>query len=250
MNLYVQGGGNVKETDRVRDCNSFYSAGLIAHHQNHQVITPAHTPFYFNYRHKAPVCVCVWTEMECEWRLFGHGSKPDGKVWVIAALGDDITHMHAHTHTSVHQWYGLTGRGGLMLHWCQNAVSFPAASPAAGWSWERSALRRGRWQAGVCSHVWNKRGMRETQLSDAWQRHTRFYSLYAFLSSSFLFFKVVFHDTCMLDPLLHYFFLPVELPFSLKFPFPVHNNNSTYILYLLVAAHHYVLLTLSETVKL
>lgn len=32
--------------------------------------------------------------------VFGHGSKPDRKVWVIAALGDDI--MNARTHTLTH----------------------------------------------------------------------------------------------------------------------------------------------------
>ena len=32
--------------------------------------------------------------MECESCLFDHGSKPDGKVWVTAALGDDIMNIH------------------------------------------------------------------------------------------------------------------------------------------------------------
>lgn len=44
-------------------------------------------------------CVCVWTRMECECCLFGRGSKPDGKVWETAAVGDDIMNMHAHTHS-------------------------------------------------------------------------------------------------------------------------------------------------------
>lgn len=58
------------ECESERESNS----GLIVHHQNHQVITSAHAPFYFNYRHKVwylymcvSVCVCAWTEMECEW---------------------------------------------------------------------------------------------------------------------------------------------------------------------------------------
>lgn len=76
--------------------------------------------------------------MECEWCLFGHGSKPDGKVWVIAALGDDIMSIHTRTHTCAcdDQYYIVLLGEGLMLHWRPNAVSFPAASPAEGWSWE------------------------------------------------------------------------------------------------------------------
>lgn len=56
---------------------------------------------------------CISTEMECEWCLFGHGSKPDGKVWVMAALGDDIMSIHTRTHTCAcdRQYYRLTGKG-------------------------------------------------------------------------------------------------------------------------------------------
>lgn len=60
------------------------------------------------------VCVCVWTEMECEWCLFGHGSKPDGKVWVIAAVGDDIMNIHRHVCVTISSTV-LLGEE-LMLH--------------------------------------------------------------------------------------------------------------------------------------
>lgn len=106
------------ERERKTEANSFGWAGFIVHRHYQKVINSARTLFYFNYRHKALylyIYMCVWTEMECEWCLFGHGSKPDGKVWVIAAVGDDIISIHTHvlTHTCVCdcQYYSLTGRG-------------------------------------------------------------------------------------------------------------------------------------------
>jgi len=58
----MKDGGNVRERVRLRETIVPLGEQLIAHQQNHQVITFAHTQVYFNYRHKALylyVCVCV-----------------------------------------------------------------------------------------------------------------------------------------------------------------------------------------------
>lgn len=86
--------------------------------------------------------------MKCERSLFGHGSKPDGKVWVTAAMGNGVINTHTSlvcvcvcmrvcTHTSESDCQSMFLLGvGLMLHWCPNAVSFQAESPAVDRSWE------------------------------------------------------------------------------------------------------------------
>lgn len=120
----------------------------MAHRRNCRVVTSAHPPFYFNYRlktwdqHTRVHADLSWgwvgRDGGGEWRgglswcLFGHGSKPDGEVWLMVALGD-IAQTRWMMRSAV-----LLGRE-LMLHWCPNAVSLPpAATPAAGRSWEWS----------------------------------------------------------------------------------------------------------------
>lgn len=80
----------------------------------------------------------VWTETECERCLFGHGSKPDGNVREMAVLGDVIMYIYAKACATISRMF-LLGLE-LMLHWRPNGVSFPAVTPVAGRSWERSEL--------------------------------------------------------------------------------------------------------------
>lgn len=59
-------------------------------------------------------------------------------VWVTAALGDAIMYIYAKACATISRMF-LLGLE-LMLHWHPNGVSFPALTPAAGRSWERSEL--------------------------------------------------------------------------------------------------------------
>lgn len=51
--------------------------------------------------------------MECKCCLFGHGSKADVKVWVMAAVGD-IMNIHTHAYVTISSTV-LLGEE-LMLH--------------------------------------------------------------------------------------------------------------------------------------
>lgn len=89
---------------------------------------------------RSRICTCGSQRNGGECCLFDGGSKPDGKVWETAALDVYITSAYAHKSVCAAVNRMVFLGEGLMLHWCPNAVSFLAASPAAGWSWEQGSL--------------------------------------------------------------------------------------------------------------
>lgn len=89
---------DVKSCERMvrwMERNSFEAAGLISHHQNHQAITSATVLFQLQVPGLIHRNMCVHTLRRSVSRLFGHGFKPDGEVWVITALGHIIMYVHA-----------------------------------------------------------------------------------------------------------------------------------------------------------
>lgn len=101
----------------------------MPHRRNCRLVTSAHAPFCFNYWLKtSEQHTCVHADLSWGRQgvgegglsscLFGHGPKPDGEVWLMAALGD-IAEARWMMRSVV-----LLGRE-LMLHWCPNAVSLP-----------------------------------------------------------------------------------------------------------------------------
>lgn len=70
------------------------------HHQNHKARTSATVLFQLQPLGLIQRNMCLHALRRSVSRLFGHGFKPDGEVWVITALGHIIIYVHAYAAVS------------------------------------------------------------------------------------------------------------------------------------------------------